>query len=115
LYKFIKDKLRRILNFDISPIDHGGLSKFFMFIIWGLNAIIFIGEYNCEEQKHCSANYDNCIVCTVTKKITKAELYIENTFLIDSREFIIISSYDFEIPQHDVIIKPTGRAPPQFS
>ncbi|RPI18174.1 MAG: hypothetical protein EHM58_06515 [Ignavibacteriae bacterium] len=110
--RLIKNITGKFFDFDISPIDTGGLSKFFIFLIWGLNAILFIGEDNCDVFKNKVLASDNYTVCTLTKKISKAELYTETTLHINKRESVIISSYDTEIPCHDVILEPVGRSPP---
>lgn len=45
-------------------------------------------------------------------EISKIELFTETSLFINSREFVIITSYKSEIPYYDVIIEPVGRAPP---
>lgn len=108
LYKFCR-------SFDVSPIDSGGLSKAFLFIVWGLNLVAFAGSDLVHEvpgQSSC-APYGS-ISYTAEKKVTVKDLYTESIELISSTYFIVISSYDYEVPQFDVLIVPTGRAPPSF-
>jgi hypothetical protein len=112
LKKLTKDIVRKLFNFDVSPLGTGGLSKFFIFLIWGLNAILFIGDDYFNIYKYNPQPDNTCSVCTVTKKISKVELFSEISLFINTREFVIISSYDFKIPHYDVIINPLGRAPP---
>ncbi len=104
--------VRKVKNFDISPLGTGGLSKFFIFLIWGLNAILFIGEDYCDVYKYKDYKDNTCTVCTVTKKISKVDLFTEISLFINTREIVIISPYISEIPYYYVITEPTGRAPP---
>jgi len=100
-------------SFDVSPIDSGGVSKSLLFVIWGLNLAAFAGSDLVHEAR--SQSYNDCngsIIYTVEKKVTDKDLYVESIELVKSTYFIIISSYDYDVPQFDVLILPTGRAPP---
>jgi hypothetical protein len=108
LYKFCK-------SFDISPIDSGGLSKSLLYIVWGLNLVAFAGsDLVRDEQFYFSSNQHGSIIYTVEKKVSAKDLYTENIELISSTYFIVISSYDYEVPQFDVLIVHRGRSPPSL-
>jgi hypothetical protein len=110
----LKKYIRLLKNFDISPAGRGNLSKFFIYTFWGINAIIFLGssislEHNFYKTcKHCNG----VNVCPITKKLDVKKADVKFYELIRTVNFIIISSNDFEIPEYDVSITPTGRAPP---
>lgn len=112
IYKYIK-LFRR---FDISPISGGNMSKVFLFTFWGINAIIFLStSIGVEHNNHVSCKYCNgANYCTITKKLDIKNADTKLLELIKPVNFIIISSYDYEVPQYDVTIKPTGRAPPSM-
>lgn len=96
---------------DVSPISPGGFSKELIIIFWGINAVFFLANgLTCDSgQNFSNHNYPSC---TVTKKITKTDLYIEDTYIVNTSEHIIIPSYDSGIPLLDVKIVPSGRSPP---
>jgi hypothetical protein len=108
LFKFCK-------SFDISPIDSGGLSKSLLYLVWGLNLTAFAGsDLVKDNQYQPPSDRNGSIIYTVEKKVTAKDLYTESIELVNSTFFVVISSYDYEVPQFDVLIIPTGRAPPSF-
>jgi hypothetical protein len=108
LYKFFR-------SFDISPIDAGGLSKPVIYLIWGLNFTAFIGaDLLAENDYNPTTDYKCCSVCTFEKKISPFDLYTESIELVNDNCFIVISSYDYEVPQFDVLIVHRGRSPPSL-
>jgi hypothetical protein len=113
LIKAVKYLFKFCKSFDVSPIDSGGLSKSLLYIIWGLNLAAFAGSELVHETDFQSYTGNNgSIIYTVEKKVSVKDYYTENIVLIKSTYFIVISSYDYEVPQFDVLIIPTGRSPP---
>jgi hypothetical protein len=99
---------------DVSPIDSGGISKTLIFIVWGINALVFLGEDLITGHQYlyssCNGNYS--ATCTITKKISTADLYTESINLVKPASFIVISSYNYEIPSYDVRTIIHDRSPP---
>jgi hypothetical protein len=92
------------------------MSKFFLFTFWGINAILFLSSsIGIEQHKYCTNEYCKEVnLCTITKKLDAKNVDVKSYELIKPVNFIIISSYNFEIPEYDVTIAPTGRAPPSI-
>lgn len=113
LIKAVKYLFKFCKSFDISPIDSGGLSKSLLYIIWGLNLSAFAGsDLVHDDQVQNTGTQHGSIIYNVEKKVSAKDLYTESIELVSSTYFIVISSYDCEVPQFDVLIVPTGRAPP---
>ena len=111
--KAFKYCFKHCRSFDISPIESGGLSKFFLYLIWGFNLAAFAGTALIQDNPFQQVNNNNgSIIYNVEKKVSAKDFYTESIELINDSFFIVISSYDYEIPQFDVLIIPTGRAPP---
>ena len=103
----VRSFIRRL---DVSPLCPGGLSKEVIILFWGINAVLFLGSGF--HDIYFSAHSDGLAFCTVAKKVSKSDLYTEDTQIVHFSEYIIISSYDFELPHFDAIVIPTQRAPP---
>ena len=111
--KSVFTHIRRLLNkFDVSPIESGGISKLLVYVIWGINALVFLGKDLIIDHNSCTIYNDCCSVCTVTKKISTADLYVESISFINTTYFIVISSFDYELPSYDVITVIRDRSPP---
>jgi hypothetical protein len=109
-FRYIRKLFSR---FDVSPIESGGITKTVVFVIWGINALFFLGKDLIIEHNSSSIYSDCCSVCTVTKKISTADLYVESISFINTTYFIVISSFDYELPSYDVITVIRDRSPPQ--
>lgn len=107
-FKYIIHFYRR---FDISPVSPGGFSKELIVLFWGLNAVFFLANSVTSEY-----GYENIpgkgISCTLIKKVSSKDYYTEHTEIIDNRDFIVISSYDFKLPEFDVTKLIRDRSPP---
>jgi len=106
--------IQKLFNrIDVSPIESGGISKLLVYVIWGINALVFLGKDLIIEHNNFTVYNDCCSVCTVTKKISTADLYAESITFINTTYFIVISSFDYELPSYDVITVIRDRSPPQ--
>ena len=100
--------------FDISPIDSGGITKLLVYILWGTNALLFLCK-DINFVPEISDTYyksEQSVQCTVLKKISNTDVYIENSAFVNVCNFVIILHYDFELPIHEVITLPRDRSPP---
>jgi|SRR6266498_989961 len=97
---------------DISPISPGGLSKEFIVLFWGLNAVFFLAS-GLTAKHYIDPKDDASVCCTITKKISSTDLYTEETHIVNTSAYVIISSTDFELPESEFIIVPAERGPPQ--
>ncbi len=100
--------------FDVSPIESGGITKILVYSVWGINALIFLGKDIDFTPDFCGAPH-SCIhssLCTALKKVSSTDLYIEHFTFVSESQFVVISSYDYELPVHDVIPLPRDRSPP---
>jgi hypothetical protein len=100
--------------FDISPIDTGGITKLLVYALWGINALLFLGkDINfTPESYYAGYNSVQSIQCTVLKKVSTTDLYIENFTLVKVSNIVVILPYDYELPILDVITLPRDRSPP---
>jgi hypothetical protein len=114
LHRLIKyfNKLANI--FDISPIDTGGITKLLVYIIWGSNALLFLGkDINiAPEFFNAGSNSVLSIQCTVLKKVSNTDLFINNFTFVKVSNIVVILPYDYELPILDVITLPRDRSPP---
>lgn len=100
---------------DISPIDGGSFPKVFIYIVWGLNAAIFLGEDIIVEHftlADTKTTVSPSSICTILKKVNSDADLSENIEVVNSNEFFITSSCDNELVTFDVIITRKSRAPP---
>jgi hypothetical protein len=108
IYKYITHACS---NLDVSPITPGGFSKELIIIFWGINAVVFLANgMTCDFVKNRFE--DGTTVCIETKKISKADFYTEEFQLVNTSQYIVIYSFNAEVPEYDVIIIPSGRSPP---
>jgi len=113
LYKFFKNKLLK--NFDISPIEGGGIPKAFIYVIWGLNSVIFLGEDIIQDHFTEDSSYQtvsSSSSCTILKKVKSDADLTENIEIVNSNEFTIVSSYSCELVKYDVVLNHSSRGPP---
>jgi len=112
LKKFLGQIPRLYKKLDVSPISPGGFSKELIIIFWGLNAILFLADsVTIDSGYEYSTSYD--ISCTVVKEISSADYYTEHTEIIKDRGFILISSYNFVLPEFDFTNLTRDRSPPE--
>jgi hypothetical protein len=103
---------------DISPIGGGSIPKLFIYIVWGLNAAIFLGEDIINEHIFDTGqvvSISSASSCTVLKKVNADADLFENIEVVNSNEFFVISSYDCELVTIDVIKTRKSRAPPVWN
>jgi hypothetical protein len=114
LKKFLKYINKVYKNFDISPLNCGGIPKIFIYIIWGLNAVIFLDEdiifkhIANDSLQQVSTNSS----CTVLKKVKADADLSKHIEIVSSIEFVVISSYDYELVKYDVDLNHSSRGPP---
>jgi hypothetical protein len=108
--KFIKYIAFILRKLDVSPITPGGLSKELIVIFWGLNAMLFIADCLIIDCNY--VHYDG-VACTVVKQTSSTDFYSEQTEIIKDRSFILISSYNFILPEFDVSSVTRDRSPPE--
>lgn len=105
----------KLSNFlDISPIEPGGITKLLIYALWGINALLFLNKdigFTPEFNDPTSSSGQS-IQCTVLKKVTTTDLYIENYTFVKVSNFVFIFPYDYELPILDVITLPRDRSPP---
>jgi hypothetical protein len=112
-------RLEKYLNwlirfFDISPLETGGMVKILVYALWGFNALLFLGkdiDFTCE-QLNFSAGKSITIQCTVLKKVSNTDLYVENFTVVKQTIYVVILPDDYILPICDVISQPRGRSPP---
>jgi len=114
LKKILKYLHKAYKRFDISPLNCGGIPKTFIYIIWGLNTVIFLDEDIIKNHftENTSQSITSSSSCTVLKKVKSDADLTENIELINSNEFIVISSYNCELVKYDVDLNHSSRGPP---
>lgn len=100
--------------FDISPIESGGIAKLLVYGLWGINALLFLGKDIdfTPEFVSTSGSSHLSIQCTVLKKVSNSDLYIENFTFVKVYNIVVLLPYDYELPILDVITLPRDRSPP---
>ncbi|MCI0450618.1 MAG: hypothetical protein L0Y79_12700 [Chlorobi bacterium] len=90
------------------------MPKTFIYIIWGLNAVIFLDEdiifkhfVTDSYQQASTASF-----CTVLKKVKSEADLTQNVEIVKSNEFVAIFSHDYELVKFDVILNHSSRGPP---
>jgi hypothetical protein len=105
----------KLSNFlDISPIEPGGITKLLVYALWGLNALLFLNKdigFTLEYNDYISSSGQS-IQCTVLKKVTTTDLYVEFYTFVKVSNYVVILPYDCELPILDVITLPRDRSPP---
>ena len=109
--KIVRDIFRLCRKLDVSPISPGGFSKELIILFWGINAIFFLANTITTDSGYLNTP-NKGIACTVVKKISSKDLYTEHTEIIKDRGFILISSYNFILPEFDVVKTIRDRSPP---
>jgi hypothetical protein len=103
---------------DISPFEGKSFPKLLIYIVWGLNASIFLGEEIIADHfafTDTKTSVSPSVSCTILNKVdTDADLN-DKIELVNTREFVISSSCDNELVSFDVIINQKSRAPPAGS
>ena len=114
MHRLLKYFNKLAVLFDISPFDTGGITKLLVYIIWGSNALLFLGkDINfTPEFFNAGNNSEYSIQCTVLKKVSSTDLYIENITFVKVSNIVVILPYDYELPILDVITLPRDRSPP---
>jgi hypothetical protein len=67
--KYLFHLVRRI---DVSPIDGGNVGKLMIFLLWGINALLFLGKDIINESFQCDFN-TNCNSCISLEKFSPFE------------------------------------------
>lgn len=110
----LRRTFKRVFNIakslDVSPLSPGGFSKETLILFWGINAVIFLASGF--HDTYLATHNNDLVLCTITKKLEKSDLYTEDTQIAHFSEYIIISSYTSELPHFDVEITTSARSPP---
>ncbi len=113
MVRFSKYFGRYIHKFDISPIESGGLTKFIIYAVWSINALLFLcKDINLNPEFFFSHNSKESIQCTILKKVSTADIYIEDITFVKTQHVVVILPYDYVLPILDVITLPRDRSPP---
>jgi hypothetical protein len=89
------------------------MAKLLIYAIWGINALLFLGkDINIAPEHFFTKNSNESIQCTILKKVSTADLYIENITFVKIQHVVVILPYDYELPILDVITLPRDRSPP---
>jgi hypothetical protein len=100
-------------KFDVSPITPEGVSKKLIIFFWGFNVGLFLAnEFISECEYYYNDNSESYNECIVTKRILPKFVYIEQFDLVKPGFFVVVTSYDYEIPVYDVLTASTSRGPP---
>jgi hypothetical protein len=83
--RIIRQIGRKIMKFDISPFSRGGYIKLILYVIWGINAGVFIchdkqteNDYGSEQVRiHESRDVDNIVIAD-SDNINSLSLQINN-------------------------------------
>jgi hypothetical protein len=101
-------------KFDISPLDGGGLPKAFIFVIWGLNSIIFLGEDVITN--HFTEDFSHKVVssssCTILKKVNSDADLSKNIEIVRLSGYTVLSSSNCVLVNYDVALNSSTRGPP---
>ena len=112
--KVLKYLYRFFSRVDISPIDRGGIIKGIIFVIWGLNAYIFIGiDCLCEEA--LAYSHAQCLIYNITETLSSVEINIDNEIIFDSSPVGTIASYNVTPLPFEPVKIVRDRSPPIIS
>ncbi len=111
LKKILKYLIRIADKIDVSPIEGDTLFKVIIYLVWGLNAIFFIGR----DAPPYIISHDADVtykVSTSTQSFSPIILDDHNVIVFHSSEFGTISSYDVELINPGVTKFEHERSPP---
>lgn len=109
--KILQNIKRNIKSFDISPFHPGKVASLII-IIWGFNAVIFLGEIiTFEKYGYFEGKYS---FCTKTKKIQQVFIYVEDFIITKYSTISFFSILNSPIPENDVVLTTLVRGPPSL-
>jgi hypothetical protein len=111
LKRVLKYLIKLCSKIDVSPIGGDTIFKGIIFLVWGINAVLYIGgDYSSYTIAHNPGVTHK--VCTYTQSFSPSILSNHNEITFHSSEIGTISSYDVELINESVKKIEHERGPP---